>query len=172
MLENRLIDLPEPWLRVTHAELPVVIRAVVHALELAKEEVDRWCGDLTFEQMNARPSGLESVGFQLRHLARSLDRLLTYAEGNRLSEAQTALLRAESTDVGTREEILTEWNRAFRAAMQRLLALSRTNLDEPRGVGKKQLQTTLGGILVHVADHSQRHVGQMITTVKLVTRAR
>ncbi len=171
MVENRHKDLPEPWLRATHGELPVAIRAVVHALELATEDVDRWCGNLTFEQINAMPFGLESVGFQLRHLARSLDRLLTYAEGKQLSEAQLARLRAEGTDLGAPEETVAEWNRTFESALERLQLLGRESLDEPRVVGKKQLRTTLGGILIHIADHSQRHVGQIITTAKLVTRA-
>jgi uncharacterized damage-inducible protein DinB len=41
-------------------------------------------------------------------------------------------------------------------------------MEEARQVGKKQLPTTVGGLLVHVADHTQRHVGQAITTSKIV----
>jgi hypothetical protein len=51
-------------------------------LELAEEDLKRWCGGLTDEQMEARPAGLSPVAFHLRHIARSLDRLLTYAEGD------------------------------------------------------------------------------------------
>ena len=89
-------DLPEPWLRGTLAEVPPVQRAVLHALELAEEDMKRWCGDLTDEQFNASPSGLPSVAFQFRHIARSLDRLLTYAEGGSLSGEQLAKLKSES----------------------------------------------------------------------------
>ena len=78
MSEN---ELTEPWLRGKRQEIPAVQRAVVHALELAKEELQRWCGGLSDEQINARPGGLAPVAFHLRHIARSLDRLLTYAEG-------------------------------------------------------------------------------------------
>ncbi len=74
-------NLPEPWLRGTLPEVPAVQRAVLHALELAEEDLKRWCGGLTDEQMEARPAGLSPVAFHLRHIARSLDRLLTYAEG-------------------------------------------------------------------------------------------
>ena len=83
---------PEPWLRGTLTETPAVHRAVLHALELAKEDIARWCADLTDEQLNARPAGIAPVAFHLRHIARSVDRLLSYAEGRRLSSAQIAAL--------------------------------------------------------------------------------
>ena len=77
-------ELTEPWLRGKLEEVPAVQRAVVHALQLAKEDLQRWCGGLSDEQINARPGGLAPVAFHLRHIARSLDRLLTYAEGKDL----------------------------------------------------------------------------------------
>jgi hypothetical protein len=46
--------------------------------------------------------------------------------------------------------------------------LGAVNLEQPRRVGRKQLPTSVGGLLVHVADHTQRHVGQAITTAKVV----
>ncbi len=85
----------EPWLRGTRMEVDAVRRGVIHALELASEDVAKWCEGLSDEEMEARPLGLPSVGFQLRHMARSLDRLLTYAEGQQLSERQMAALRTE-----------------------------------------------------------------------------
>ena len=78
-------ELPEPWLRGTLAEVPAVQRAVLHALELAKEDLERWCDGLSDEELHARPGGIAPVAFHLRHIARSMDRLLTYAEGNQLS---------------------------------------------------------------------------------------
>ncbi|HEY8669700.1 MAG TPA: DinB family protein, partial [Terriglobales bacterium] len=74
-------NLPEPWLRGTLTDVPPVQRAVLHALEMAKEDLDRWCGELTAEEFNARPAAVAPVAFHIRHIARSLDRLLTYAEG-------------------------------------------------------------------------------------------
>jgi len=76
----------EPWLRGTESEMPAVARAVLHALQLAEEDFARWCGGLSDEEMNARPAGLASVAFHIRHVARSVDRLLTYAEGRSLNE--------------------------------------------------------------------------------------
>jgi len=71
----------EPWLRGTRAEVPAVQRAVLHSLQLAEEDLTRWCADLTTEELNARPAGMASAAFHIRHIARSIDRLLTYSEG-------------------------------------------------------------------------------------------
>ena len=90
------VQAPEPWLRGTLRDVPAVIRAVLHALELAHEDADRWCGDLTGVEVNARPAGLPSVAFQLRHISGSVDRLLTYAEGRELSQEQMAELARRS----------------------------------------------------------------------------
>src|SRR5579872_233096 len=86
---------PEPWLRGTLNDVPPVQRAVLHALELAQEDLERWCGSLDDEELNARPDGIAPVAFHLRHIARSLDRLLTYAEGRQLNSEQIALLKSE-----------------------------------------------------------------------------
>src|SRR5258708_18524752 len=92
MTDSRL---PEPGLRGTLQKIPAVQRAVVHALELAREDLQRWCGSLSDEKVNARPGGLPPVAFHLRHIARSLDRLLTYAAGRDLNEQQLAALKSE-----------------------------------------------------------------------------
>jgi uncharacterized damage-inducible protein DinB len=161
--------LPEPWLRGTLTEVPPVARGVLHALELAKEDSHKWCGGLSIEQLHAQPAGLPSVAFQLRHIAGSIDRLLTYAEGQALSETQKQAVMDERSARGTTQEILAELDAAIVRAIQRVRALSWLDPTLPRAVGKRQLPTTLGGLLVHVADHTQRHVGQAITTAKLIS---
>src|SRR5258705_7288789 len=105
----------EPWLRGTLGEVPAVHRAVLHALELAEEDLTRCCGDLSAEELNESPRGIASVGFQLRHIARSVDRLLTYAEGRALSEKQMAELKCEMGACTSTEEELTE----LRAALEK-----------------------------------------------------
>jgi hypothetical protein len=90
------VQAQEPWLRGTLTDVPAVIRAVVHALELAHEDADRWCGDLTGVEVNARPAGLPSIASLLRHISGSGDRLLTYAEGRELSQEQMAELAREA----------------------------------------------------------------------------
>jgi uncharacterized damage-inducible protein DinB len=165
---------PEPWLRGTHTDIPSVSRAVIHALELAGEDLLRWCGELSEEELHARPAELPSVAFQLRHIARSMDRLLTYAEGRALSEGQLAALTTEGDAGGSRDEIFDELEAALTRSMERVLLLGggSANLDRVRTAGRSKLPTTVGGLLVHVADHTQRHVGQAVTTAKLVRSMR
>jgi hypothetical protein len=159
---------PEPWLRGTLADVPAVIRGVLHALELAREDAERWCGDLTGVEVNARPAGLPSVAFQLRHIAGSLDRLLTYAEGRDLSEIQLADLGREAEAGALPHLLLRDFGSSIEHANQRLRGFAGADLEAARFVGRNRLPTTLGGLLVHVAEHTQRHVGQMITTAKVV----
>jgi uncharacterized damage-inducible protein DinB len=160
---------PEPWLRGTLTDVPAVFRGVLHALELAKEDVARWCGDLTDEQTNSRPGGIAPVAFHMRHIARSVDRLLTYAEGQQLDKKQLSALKTELDAGGTRDELFAEFSNALDNGDARIRALIPNALDEPRKVGSRELPTTVGGLLVHVADHTQRHVGQAVTTAKIVT---
>lgn len=157
----------EPWQRGTLTELDPVRRAAVHALELAEEDVARWCNELGDAEMFARPSGLAPVAFHLRHIARSLDRLLTYAEGGSLSGDQLVALGAEM-DGGSAVNVLVEFREGLRVAKERVRAVAPESLAEPRGVGRKRLPTTVAGLLIHCAEHTSRHVGQVVTTAKLV----
>jgi uncharacterized damage-inducible protein DinB len=159
---------PEPWLRGTFTEVPAVPRAVLHALELAREDLWKWCYGLSEEQLNKQPAGIAPVAFHLRHISRSMDRLLTYAEGAVLDEAQLALLKSELEPNAAHDQLFAELKASFLKSPERVRALATADLDAPRLVGKRQLLTTLGGLLVHVADHTQRHVGQAITTAKLL----
>src|SRR5580704_11184915 len=140
---------PEPWLRGTLTDVPAVPRAVLHALELAKEDLHHWCGPLTDPELNERPSGIAPVAFHIRHIPRSLDRLLTYAEGHQLSSAQIAQTKTELDVPTKREELFAELDRALRKSAERIRAFDVTHLNEPREVGQKKLPTTLGGLLVH-----------------------
>jgi len=160
----------EPWLRGTLTDLPAVPRAVIHALALAREDIDKWCGELSDAELNGQV-GIPPVAFQLKHIAGSMDRLLTYAEGSPLTPGQIAAMKSEIDSVNTAKEIFAELRVAFERSIQRIRTLAATNLEEARTVGRKQLPTSVGGLLVHVADHTQRHVGQAITTAKIVRAA-
>lgn len=162
----------EPWLRGTLIEVDAVPRGVLHALELAREDVARWTAGLTEEQLEARPFGLPSVGFQMRHIARSLDRLLTYAEGRQLDEEQLRALKGEIDAAESHEALFAEFERGIESAMRRVRAIAPESLGEARGVGRAQLASSVGGLLVHCADHTQRHVGQLVTTAKVVAQDR
>jgi uncharacterized damage-inducible protein DinB len=162
----------EPWLRGTLTHVDAVRRQVLHALELAAEDVERWCAPLSDEEIEARPLGLPSVGFHLRHIARSLDRLLTYAEGQQLSERQIRALQTEMESDAGREATFLEFAKAMEVSVNRVLAISPASYEDARGVGRRMLPSTVGGLLVHCAEHTQRHVGQAVTTAKVVAAMR
>lgn len=170
-MSERAPTQPEPWLRGTHNDVEPIARGVLHALELAKEDLAKWCSPLSDDQLNSRPAGIAPVAFYLRHIAGSLDRLLTYAEGNELNDQQLSALQQEQESIA-RRELFADLEQALDRSVRRVLALAGQNFSAPRFVGKKKLPSTLGGLLVHVADHTQRHVGQAIVTTKLVTAAK
>jgi len=160
-------DAPEPWLRGTLTDIDPIRRQILHALELSAEDAARWLDPLTDAQLLARPHNLAPIAFHLRHIARSLDRLLTYAEGNQLNPDQLAALKTELSE-GTAAEARAEFRAALTTSATRIRALTPDRFAEPRGVGRKQLPTTVGALLVHCADHTQRHTGQFVTTAKVV----
>lgn len=165
----------EPWLRGTHAEVPAVGRAVLHAFDLALDDLSKWSDGLTDDEVHTHPLGLPSIAFHLRHIARSTDRLLSYAEGNQLSAEQLAALKGEvaaATGDETLAALLAEVESSFSTAAERVRVLATANFDTFRGVGRKQLPTSIGGALIHVADHTQRHVGQVVTTAKVLKALR
>jgi uncharacterized damage-inducible protein DinB len=156
----------EPWLRGTLSEIDAVRRQVLHALELAGEDAAKWCYGLTDEEVNARPFGVAPVAFHLRHMARSLDRLLTYAEGRQLADEQLEALRSELLPGAKVADVLEEFRAGLDAAADRVRRLE--GYEELRGVGLAMLPSTVGGLMVHCAEHTQRHVGQMVTTAQIV----
>ena len=158
-------------MRGTYRELDALRRAVVHALELALEDAERWAATLDDEAIEAEPYGLLSVGWQLRHTARSLDRLLTYAEGRMLDAAQLAALATER-ERGPAGETMAALREGVRRAIERVRAVEPEQYEAAREIGRKRLPTTAGGLLVHCAEHTQRHAGQMVTTAKLVAAMR
>ena len=162
----------EPWLRGTHVDVPAVGRAVLHALDLALDDLTKWTEGLTDAEVHAEPLGLTSVAFHLRHIARSTDRLLSYAEGKQLSAEQLAALKAERAGKETLAELLAEVEASFSNGAERVRVLATANFDTQRGVGRKQLPTSIGGALIHVADHTQRHVGRVVTAAKVLRALR
>jgi len=159
---------PEPWLRGTHSDLPAVLRAILHAFELSREDVVLWVDGLNEADLHSTPHGLSPIAFHMRHIARSLDRLLTYAEGNQLNAGQLTAMRTELDPGISREELLAEFHHGLESAADRVRAFASADLEQPRAVGRKQLPTSVGGLLVHLADHTQRHTGQIVTTAKLL----
>lgn len=162
------IPYTEPWLSGTHTDVPAVARAVLHAFDLARDDLQKWTAGLSDLEIHAQPFGLMSVASHLKHIARSTDRLLAYAEGSQLSGQQLAALKGEQSGAETLAELVAEVEASFSHAADRVRTLGTADFNTARTVGRKQLPTSIGGALVHVADHTQRHVGQVVTTAKVL----
>jgi len=172
VVKQNVESLAEPWLRGTLTELPILQRAVLHSLQMAQEDTTKWCGNLDDRELYLRPFGLPSVAFQLKHIARSLDRFCTYAEGKPLTEQQLAALASEMDNGGTVNSVFSELEASLETTRGRLDGIIRQPLETRIAIGRKRLPTTLGGLLVHAAEHTQRHVGQAITTAKVIVAQR
>ncbi len=140
-----------------------------HALMQAAEDIPTVVAGLSEEQLWALPGGAAAIGFHLRHLAGSIDRLLTYADDKMLSDEQMTELDAEVlSDSRSAEELA----RAAVASIERAIGVMRETppglYPEMRGVGRKRLPSTVFGLLVHIAEHTQRHVGGIVATAKVV----
>jgi uncharacterized damage-inducible protein DinB len=166
-----MANLPEVWLRGPVAEIPPLLQPVAHALLQAVEDVRRAVETLSAVHLWAQPGGAASVGFHVRHAAGSLDRLFTYARGEELSAEQRAFLAAES-EPGSPPAEAAELALAFEREVGRALAQLRATPDsallDAQGVGRLRIPSNVLGLLFHAAEHTQRHVGQIITTAKIL----
>ncbi|RYY19916.1 MAG: DinB family protein [Cytophagaceae bacterium] len=164
-------NLPEVWLRGPLPAVPPLLQPVAHALLQAREEVTELMQQFPPEKLAERPLGLASVGFHLRHLAGVLDRTFTYARGEALTATQLAYLAAEGqppTHPGAVAELVQAFARQVDTALTQLKNTPEATLPEWRGVGRAQLPSTVVGLLVHAAEHTTRHVGQLLVTARVV----
>jgi hypothetical protein len=160
---------PEVWLRGPVDGVAPLLQPVAHALLQAREDVVRLVANLEEARIWAPCGAGASVGFHLKHLAGSLDRLLTYARGEALSPDQLAFARSEGdpgnppADAATLAALVTS---AVDKALVQVRQTPEGSLQDARRVGRQGLPSTVLGLLFHAAEHATRHVGQTITTVK------
>jgi uncharacterized damage-inducible protein DinB len=160
----------EVWQRGPIADVPSLLQPVAHALVQAAEDVEKFLVDFPDSLLWERPQGVASVGFHLQHLTGVVDRLFTYAKAEPLLDEQLKSLSRE----GLPDENIkvTDLVLKFQQEVDKALAqLKQTNEDrllEHRGVGRKQIPSTVIGLLFHAAEHSQRHVGQLLVTAKIL----
>lgn len=160
----------ESWLRGPVPDVAPLLQPVAHALLQAAEDVRHAIAPLSERALWASPGGgAASAGFHARHAAGSLDRLFTYARAEALSDAQRAALMAEAQP-GTMAgpELAAAFETQIERALTQLRRTDERTLTEARAVGRARLPSTVIGLLVHAAEHTQRHVGQIITTAKVV----
>ncbi|PUV22582.1 DinB family protein [Sphingobacterium athyrii] len=160
----------EVWMRGPIAGIPDLLQPVAHALLQAEEDIVKYTAQLSSEQLWARPCGNASIGFHLLHIRGVIDRMFTYAAGKALSAGQFDYLRQEGVvDMELNVATLVEnLQLQIEQALQILAAVNPDTLTEERFLGRKRIPTTLIGLLFHAAEHAQRHVGQLIVTVRCV----
>lgn len=158
---------PEPWLRGPIEGVPSFAAPLFHSFQQAREDLARITESLTPHQLWHRPAGAAPVGFHIRHAGGAADRLCTYLEGRQLTEAQMERLRAEMNPGATREQLLAELDADFKRVEAVVAAMDPARLTDLRTVGRKLLPTTVIGLIVHIAEHTQRHTGQAITTARI-----
>lgn len=166
---------PEVWLRGPVEGIPALLQPAAHAFIQAQEDVEGAVAMLRPDEVWVEPGGAASVGFHVAHLAGATDRLLTYARGERLSDAQKKKLVAERPDPSARptlEALLAEWRLAVADALTRLAATPEDSLLTPRFVGRAQLPSSVLGLTFHAAEHASRHAGQVVTTCKVLVGRR
>ena len=161
------------WLRGPIAGISPLLQPVAHALVDADEDVAKVVPGLTPAKLAARPNGAASVAFHVVHAIGSLDRLFTYARGRALDDAQLAALAAEKElDAATLtgDALAASFSAAVRSAHAQLASTSDEELLLVRLVGRAQRPSTTLGLLVHAAEHTARHVGQIVTTARVVSQ--
>lgn len=160
----------EAWLSGPVAGVDRVLMPAAHALLQAKADIERVASDLSPAELGVRPGGAASLGFHLRHVAGSIDRLLTYAHGKLLDDDQKRHLATEQVEdprLGG-ADLVKVATQAIDRAIVEIRAADPATLYDARTVGRAALPTTVFGLLFHIAEHTQRHTGQIITTVKVV----
>jgi len=163
--------MPEAWLRGPVEGVSPQLMPAAHALIDALEDLEQATSGLAERELWLGPGGAASVGFHLRHVRGSIDRLLTYARGESLDTAQIAALRGEG-DPGdppaTAAELIAGAREAVFDAIEAYRAVDPTALQEPRRVGRAGLPSTVQGLFFHLAEHARRHAGQVIATAKII----
>lgn len=161
---------PEVWLRGPLPDVSPLLQPVAHALLQAREEVEELMTGFPQDLLWTRPAGVASVGFHLQHLAGVLDRLFTYARGTPLNSGQLKSLETEGQPISTMDarDLVASFHKQVERALDELRGIDEKTLTLYRTVGRGRLPSTVLGLLVHSAEHVQRHVGQLLVTVRVL----
>ena len=158
----------EIWLTGPVPGYEPLLMPIVHSLLQVKAELDAVVGRVSDAQLWERPSGAASIGFHVRHIGGSTDRLMTYARGERLTAEQLAAAKVETTEQVDRVTLLAAVHAQIDRALEQVKHTPASTLLEERKVGRAGLPSTTLGLLFHVAEHATRHAGQAITTARIL----
>jgi len=161
----------EVWQRGPLPDILPVLQPIAHALLQAREEVNEYMIAFPVELLWHRPAGMASTGFHLQHLSGVLDRVFTYARNEKLSEFQFEQLAEEGNDSATGytvSDLVGRFNKQVDVALAQIKVTDESTFGDFRGIGRAGLPSTVIGLLVHGAEHTMRHVGQLMVTVAVV----
>jgi uncharacterized damage-inducible protein DinB len=164
------VNKPEVWLRGPLSNIPALLQPVAHAFLQAREELNELMIGFPDHLLRHKVAGMASPGFHLQHLTGVLNRLFTYAKGEGLTEYQLNYLKAEGKPTENMQitDLVQQFNLQVDSAMQQLSETDESILTQVRGVGQAQLPSTVIGLYVHAAEHTMRHLGQLLVTVKIL----
>ena len=165
----------EVWQRGPLPGIIPLLQPVAHALLQAREEINEYLVDFPMELLWQRVAGKASVGFHLQHLSGVLDRVFTYARAEGLSAFQFEQLAEEGTDSEagyTVKDLVERFKNQVDVAMQQIKETDESTLTDYRGVGRAGLPSTVIGLLFHAAEHTMRHVGQLMVTAAVLNSSK
>ena len=160
-------NLPEVWQRGPVPGIPALLQPVAHALLQTREEVEVIMQDFPKELLWEKPAGLASCGFHLQHLSGVIERLFTYARNEQLNEEQFRRLAEEKEGESSGlnlSDLVKRFSDQVDKALAHLKETDESTLTAFRSVGRAALPSTVLGLLFHAAEHSMRHLGQLIVT--------
>jgi uncharacterized damage-inducible protein DinB len=160
----------EWWQRGPVEGVPALLQPVAHILLQVRESVNELTANLTESEWNTRPANVASSAFHVRHITGVIDRLFTYARGDGLSPEQFAAIRSEGDHLPAADvaAVLDALSARVDSAVAELRTIDPVTLGDFREVGRAKLPSTVIGCLVHGAEHSMRHVGQLSVTTRIV----
>ncbi|HTN05919.1 DinB family protein [Agriterribacter sp.] len=161
----------EVWLRGPVDHIPALLQPAAHALLQAREEINALMEGFPETMLWEKPAGVASPGFHLRHMKGVIDRLLTYAKDQILNADQLQYLKQEEQPPSLScktIELVEQFNLQVDKALAQLSGTDESTLTAFRGVGRAQLPSTVLGLLMHAAEHTQRHLGQLLVTVRIL----
>ncbi len=162
----------EVWQRGPLPLMPPLLQPVAQALLQAKEEVNELMEHFPSVLLWVRPADMASAGFHLQHLSGVLDRVFTYARNEPLNPYQFEDLAAEGKNLKpiTAADLVNRFNRQVDKALEQIKNTDEKTLTDFRGIGRAGLPSTVIGLLFHAAEHTMRHVGQLMVTAAVVKK--
>jgi uncharacterized damage-inducible protein DinB len=160
----------EAWLTGPIDGVPPVLQPVAHALLQANDEIHTMLKDFPQSRLWEQPAGVASVAFHLQHIPGVLDRLFSYSNGSSITNTQLKYLSEEGLEDPSikKETLLAKLSEKINQSLEHLKSVDPSTILHERTVGRKKLPSTVLGLLFHAAEHTMRHMGQLLVTARIL----